>query len=138
MTEIEKLELAKALRDPLKKELLRKIVEAEGDPVPVSKEAAEVTATKLKEFLTSFDTRHSFEKGMLVEWKPGLQNKKKPRYGEPGIVVEVLGVPVLGQTDESGSAYFREPLDLIVGFIEDDGDFVVFHYDQRRFKPYQS
>jgi len=75
---------------------------------------------------------------MLVEWKPGLQNKKKPRYGEPGIVVEVLGVPIHGETDESGSAYFREPLDLIVGFIEESGDFVVFHYDQRRFKPYQA
>jgi len=30
----------------------------------------------------------------------------------------------------------REPLDLIVGRLDDDGDFVHCHVDQRRMQPY--
>jgi hypothetical protein len=75
---------------------------------------------------------------MLIKWKAGLKNKKKPRYEEPGIVVAVLDKPIYGKTDESGSSYFQEPLDVLVGFIDDDTDFVVFHFDSRRFMPYGS
>jgi len=90
---------------------------------------------RLRDALAALSERNVFTPGTLVQWKPGLRNKKKPRYGEPAIVVEVLAQPVFGKTDESGSAYFREPLDLVAGFIDTDGDFVVFHFDSRRFMP---
>jgi hypothetical protein len=42
--------------------------------------------------------------------------------------------------DDSGSTYFREPLDLVLGHIWDSdpgrGELMVFHYDSRRFQPW--
>ncbi|MDK9723513.1 MAG: hypothetical protein OEL88_01400 [Sterolibacteriaceae bacterium MAG5] len=103
---------------------------------PMDKSEAKAQAGKLKELYDAFSTRHVFAEGSLIQWKPGLRNKKKPQYNEPCIVIRVLGEPIYGKTDESGSAYFREPLDLIAGFIDDDDDFVVFHFDSRRFMPF--
>src|SRR3546814_18199340 len=54
--------------------------------------------------------------GMLVQWKPNLKNRKSPEYGKPAIVIEMLSPPVIDGTFESGSTYFREPLDIIIGF----------------------
>ncbi len=92
---------------------------------------------QLTGLLALLQERHAFLPGMMVTWKPGMRNKRKPKYHEPAVVVSVLDKPILPAGDEdAGSAYFREPLDLILGFIdEDDGDFVMFHYDSRRFQP---
>ncbi len=67
-------------------------------------------------------------------------NRKIPRYGEPVVVVSVLDAPVFDNERDSGSTYFREPLDVVLGVIWDGGqgrgDFVTFHYDGRRFEPW--
>ena len=102
---------------------------------PMTPKRAKERAATLTELFELFSTTSKFQPGMLVKWKPGLSNKKKPAYEEPCIVIEMLDPPVLGSTDESGSAYFREPLDLVAAFLDDDGDFVVFHFDSRRFMP---
>lgn len=85
------------------------------------------------------EIRHDLQPGMLVTWKPGLQNKRWPQVGAPAVVIERLEAP-LYDCDESGSAYFREPLDLVLGLFIDEGrhrgDFIVFHYDSRRFRPW--
>ncbi|MCP5197389.1 MAG: hypothetical protein H6974_11490 [Gammaproteobacteria bacterium] len=73
--------------------------------------------------------------GMLVVWKPGLKNRRFPRYGEPAIVVKVLDPPILDHENESGCTYYREPLDLLLGILHKDGDFLVYHFDSRRFQP---
>lgn len=73
--------------------------------------------------------------GMLAVWKLGLKNRRFPRYGEPAIVVEVLDPPILDHENESGSTYYREPLDLLLGILHKDGDFLVYHFDSRRFQP---
>jgi hypothetical protein len=74
--------------------------------------------------------------GMLVQWKPNLKNRKSPEYGKPGIVVEVLNPPIIDTTFDSGSTYFREQLGMIIGFIDEDGDFMTYHADARRFEAY--
>jgi hypothetical protein len=74
--------------------------------------------------------------GMLVQWKPNLKNRKSPEYGKPGIVVEVLSPPIIDTTFDSGSTYFREQLGMIIGFIDEDGDFITYHADARRFEVY--
>ena len=83
---------------------------------------------------------HRFNPGELVTWKPGLKNKRYPRYGRPSVVIEVLETPLLDREDKAGSTYFREPLDLVHGLIWDDGpsrgELVTFHYDSRRFQPW--
>ena len=74
--------------------------------------------------------------GMLAVWKPGLKNRRFPRYGEPVVVVALLDEPIVNPGDESGSPYFREPLDLLLGLVRgDDREFLVYHADRRRFQP---
>ena len=74
--------------------------------------------------------------GMLVQWKPGMKNRNSPEYGEPRIVVELLEQPVLCTKFDSGSVYFREPLDLLLGSLDEEDEFCVLHYDSRRFETY--
>lgn len=78
----------------------------------------------------------SMQSGMLAQWKPGMKNRKTPEYDVPMMVVEVLEQPVVDTTFESGSIYFRERLDIILGFLDSDDEFCMLHYDSRRFEPY--
>lgn len=78
----------------------------------------------------------SLRAGMLAMWKDGMKNRKTPDYSAPMIVVEVLSPIVIDATFDSGSVYFREQLDLVLGFVDDDGEFATLHYDSRRFEPY--
>lgn len=74
--------------------------------------------------------------GMLAQWKPGMKNRRTPDYDIPMMVMEVLEQPIIDGTFESGSVYFREQLDVILGFLDEDGEFCMLHYDSRRFEPY--
>jgi hypothetical protein len=78
----------------------------------------------------------SLRAGMLAVWKEGMKNRKTPDYGAPMIVVDVLSPAVIDTTFDSGSVYFRERLDLVLGFVEEDGEFTTLHYDSRRFEPF--
>ena len=50
----------------------------------------------------------------------------------PFIVINALDEPVFDQEKGAGSPYFREPLDLEVGFRDSDGDFLIVFLDSRR------
>lgn len=86
--------------------------------------------------------RHRFKPGDIVVWKPGLSNRRYPREGKPAVVMEVLETPVFDCERESGSPYFREPLDLVLGvYAEEEGMpsmFLSWHFDSRRFQPWQA
>jgi hypothetical protein len=81
--------------------------------------------------------KHSFRPGMLVMWKPGLKNRRWPENGEPIIVVSLLDTPVF-DNQESGSTYFREPLDMVIGVFLDSGEhremFLTFHACSERYQ----
>jgi hypothetical protein len=80
------------------------------------------------------DPPKPFEHGQVVTWKPGLKNKKYPKEGQPAVVIKQLPAPIIQGERDSGSPYFQEPLDLVLGVLDDDGDLMVFHYDKRRFE----
>lgn len=80
---------------------------------------------------------HRFKVGQLVVWKKGLQNKKLPELNQPAIVVEVFEKPRFETNRDPGSPYYAEALDLILGLITPEGEFLTFCYDQRRFEPYE-
>ena len=84
----------------------------------------------------SSGAENSLQPGMLAQWKPGMKNRRTPDYDVPMIVVEVLESPIIDSTFESGSVYFRERLDTILGFVDEDSEFYMLHYDSRRFEPY--
>jgi hypothetical protein len=90
----------------------------------------------LTEVYEDFKKTHEFKPGDLVEWKKGLKNRKLPPQGFPAIVIQVLKEPIYDTEKDSGSAYFREPLDIVLGIIEREGVFNQYYYDSRRFEPY--
>lgn len=78
----------------------------------------------------------TLQPGMLAQWKPGMKNRRTPEYDVPMVVVEMLEDPVIDGSFESGSVYFRERLDIVLGFMDEDDEFCMLHYDSRRFEPY--
>ncbi|GEM_PF-734640 len=92
-------------------------------------------AAKARALYQRFMRKHEFRPGQLVSWKAELRNRKFPAYGECGVVVSLLPEPVMDAGNDSGSPYFREPLDIVIGFIDGDGDFITYHFDSRRFAP---
>ncbi len=105
--------------------------------VPVSDERRRELAEKLPSAYQTFHEKHEFEKGQLVEWKEGMKNKLRPRLREPAVVMELLESPESDVERDSGTPYFREPLDMVVGVIEkNEENLLCFHVDRRRFKPF--
>lgn len=90
----------------------------------------------LKEAFRIFSEENTFKPGDLVEWKPGMQNR---RTVGPFIVVKVLDEPVFGEHESAGTHIFREPLDIVCGICDsNDGEFMCFHMDSRRLRHYIS
>jgi hypothetical protein len=101
------------------------------------RERARQRTNMLKELYEAFERAHSFQPGQIVRWKKGLKNRKRPDYDEPVVVISTWNDPLYDQTQESGSTYFREPLTIILGMIDNDGELISFHFDSRRFEPYE-
>ncbi|MCX7179409.1 MAG: hypothetical protein NTX56_11775 [Proteobacteria bacterium] len=103
--------------------------DAKGDLVPMLRER--YTQLKL--------VQHQFKAGMVVMWKAGLKNRRWPAYGKPAIIVKALDITVF-DGDEANTPYFREPLDIVIGFFIDSGehrgDFVTFHVNSECFQPW--
>jgi hypothetical protein len=113
---------------------LVQIVASEPESDPVQEHAGRIM--KLASIL---DTPHPFQKGQLVRWKRGLKNRILPAYNEPVIIREVLAQPLFDSCEIArctGSLFFGEPLTLVVGLVDPEGDFAELRYDGRRFKPY--
>jgi hypothetical protein len=89
--------------------------------------------TQRREALLRED-RPGFQPGEFVRWKEGLKTKRRPLEGEPAVVIEVLKEPIYDPKDEVGSTYFREPLDLILGVLGDEGELISYYFDKRRFE----
>lgn len=89
----------------------------------------------LKKRFNAFTEINEFVVGDLVKWKPGLRNKGTIEYDEVAIVVEVLDPPIYDEEKGAGSPYYREPLNLVLAFLDSDNDFITFHTDKRRFMP---
>ena len=107
-------------------------------PSQSTEDPATEHARRLTGLSVALDKPHVFEKGQLVRWKAGLKNRVFPAYNEPAVVREVLAAPVYDGCETArcaGSPYFGEPLTLVVGVVDSDGDFVELRYDGRRFEP---
>ena len=95
-------------------------------------------ARRLTELAASIDEPHPFHKGQLVRWKSGLRNRLLPAYNEQAVVREVLSAPIYDACEKSRCAHspdFGEPLTLVLGIFDPDGDFAELRYDGRRFEP---
>ncbi len=130
----------KSALDPQVKALLDNLNLDDGDDELLAEPAEEAIEhlRVLYERLTN-GREQALRPGMLAVWKPGLKNRRFPHYGEPVVVVALLDTPTVNPDHESGSPYFHEPLDLLLGVVRgDDREFLVYHADRRRFQPYEA
>lgn len=92
----------------------------------------------LRERFQSLTAVHVFKAGDIVKWKEGLKNRRRPKINEPAIVIEYRPVAdVFTDEKDAGTPYFREPLNLVLGLI-DDGELYIYHFDGRRFEPWRA
>lgn len=89
----------------------------------------------LEKRYSAFIDKNTFNPGELVRWKPGLRNKGGLKYDDVAIVVDTLNEPIFDKDKDSGSPYFKEPLDMLIAFLDSDNDFIVLHVDSRRMQP---
>jgi len=75
-----------------------------------------------------------FRPGDIVVWKEGCSNRKRPKADEPCVVIEVLPEPLFSEEKSAGTPYFHEPLDIVLGMLDNDGDLVRYCFDKRRFR----
>ena len=88
----------------------------------------------LKSSVEKYNQKETFKIGDVVQWKEGLKNKKRPQYGEPCIVIEVLDKAISDNEAPIASPYFAEKLDIKLGLLGDNDEFFTFHYDRNRFE----
>lgn len=69
---------------------------------------------------------NEFKPGQLVQWKQGLKNRTVD--SELGVVI---AVPERPRED----AEWFEPLDLVIGVIDQREGFMILYCDQRRLEP---
>lgn len=97
-------------------------------------DAFEDDCRALKALYLTFHGSDRFIPGTIVVWKDGLKNKNSPAYNQAAIVVDHLDSPIVSDQSPTGSPYFQERLDLKLGLIDSDGDYVVYTFDSRRFE----
>ncbi|MCF4970116.1 hypothetical protein [Nostoc sp. CMAA1605] len=117
-------------------EILNSLRVGDANEEEAEKQYDEEYVNLLKSACKSFLEKEEFIVGQIVKWKDNLKNRRFPYYNQPAIVISILDEPVNSKEDESGSPYFLETLDIILGIIVDDGTFLTFYYDSRRFESY--
>lgn len=114
---------------------LKKLLENRGSSNDMNLTNDEPAFTLLNQKVSKFlDNSKAIQVGDIVKWKKGLKNRKYPKENQLCKVIDVLEEPIVQDTRDSGSPYYREPLDLILALLDDNSDLVVFHYDKRRFE----
>lgn len=135
MSEIE--EVKQQLRELLDNKMMRKLTlevieefnEREQHMTP--QKQAEILKMQYKGFTANRD----YQEGDLVCWKTGLKNRRRPEYREPVIVLEILEKPKYDNSDDAGSPYYMEPLNVRLGLLNQDGDeLLTYLFDGRRFR----
>lgn len=84
-----------------------------------------------------FDKTHIFFKGQFVKFKSeGLKDIGNWKYGEPAIVRKILDSPVTYSKKDASMQFFNEVLNIIIGFYDDDGDYLEYYVNSKRFEPF--
>lgn len=81
----------------------------------------------------------ALEPGDLIRYKPGMSLTRKPAYGEPAIVIEVLREAVKRPLDADAFSTPYAPMnyDIVFGVVDKDGDFLTYYGDSRRFERFE-
>jgi len=88
----------------------------------------------LKSCLINFGESSGFSKGDLVTWKPYMNNRPIPTWGQQCVIVDIMGKVRVLEVSDGYSPYFMEQHDVIVGYLDDDGVFVTISLPSTRLK----
>jgi hypothetical protein len=116
-------------------EFFKKLVEKDSENEEEQSYGEEHLAT-LRDSFDSFLKKEDFKVGQIVKWKKNLKNRRIPRQNQPAIVMRVLEEPITSTDEKSGSTYFLEKLDIVLGVMSKDETFITFYYDSSRFESY--
>jgi hypothetical protein len=96
-------------------------------------------AEVLRSMLAEFSARHEFRRGMIVRQKPQCEIYNLFSDNGLAIVVEMLPETLFESSRDSGSASYRQPMDMIIATrAVRSGEAVrlaLWHVDSRRFEP---
>eukprot|EP00727_Mastigamoeba_balamuthi_P010657 m51a1_g6213 hypothetical protein (271) ;mRNA; r:179583-180577 len=108
---------------------------ADGDHLPTHtmRAIAPPSAERLGGALAAMRGQEALRPGDLVEWKEGLKNKRRPAEGEIAVVLEVLPTPLYDGGKGASVSYFREPLDVKLGILDNE-TLLAYFYDSRRLR----
>lgn len=102
---------------------------------PITPEQREQRIEDLQVRFNLMNVKHTFKEGDMVQWKPGLRNKKG-NDGDVYVVMKVFDKVHYSGKDENGSPYYREPTHFILGEISrHDSEFVCYYMNANRFEP---
>jgi hypothetical protein len=119
----------------MSKGLARLLAEAMDDGDKKGASASQKSPEELRAMFDKLSENHDFCPGDVIVWKENMRNKTLPEYGQPVVVTQVKPGHV-SPNEESGSCYYREPIDLVIGTIDEDGELREWYVDSRRFEPY--
>lgn len=91
-------------------------------------------AQDLRDGLTALTTPHSFKIGTIVRQKASCRIYVERYPAEPAIICEILDTPMVETEQGSGSPYFNIPMDIVIGRRGENGEFLTFYVDSRRFE----
>lgn len=88
----------------------------------------------LRSNLKDFNKKHDFRLGMIVRQKSNFY--RLPSDNGISIVVDMLPDLIINEKEETGSTYYRDRYDMLIGsWSSATGAFLIFHVDSRRFEP---
>lgn len=130
--------LKELVEDEDKLAILRELIDnAYHDKTTKPKLSPDMVRDILEERMNAYFKEYSFKIGDCVKWKEGLKNKTIPEYGQPCIVMDIVNPPLFDKESSSGSPYFNEELDIKVGIVDEDDDFMIFYLDSKRLEYFE-
>jgi len=95
-----------------------------------------IKSDSLRAAVELMNTPRDFEIGDLVTWKdPMLINARNPKDCKDFGICVRFQEPVRG-SDEPGSNHFNDWKDTVIGFIDEDGDYMEYCANSLRFKKF--
>lgn len=72
--------------------------------------------------------------GDIVTFKDGLRNVRFPEAGTLAVVSAVLKEPVVDESKDTGSNYYKRKVDIIIAYAGNDTEVEEYHVDSRRYR----
>jgi hypothetical protein len=124
------------IKSILSESILKKIEQRMEEEYGKRTPATPATPEQLTEMAAEYFKSYEFRPGDLVMWKPGMKIANLPEYNQPAVVLDVRPGQV-DPTNDAATSSFRDPCDVRFGTIVQDGHFVGYWLDSKRFMPYR-